>query len=542
MPDLETALRSHGRRARALGSPVVIASYALDWVVLIAVGVVGYVLGNITPKKRPFSLQDPNISFPYTVHETVSSKLLLICNSVIPVVVILAVTLVVAPAPGPGPATSASAGTGTTPRSPRWWWRRNWQWRRRLWELHAGWLGLALSLVTAWIVTQGIKNLCGKPRPDLLARCQPDFARVFDYVVGYRTPADDGAAAAAGPYNGQLVSADICKNPDAALLDDGFRSYPSGHSSSAAAGLIYLSLFLTSKFAVAPSRSVPQGGLHHARPTQRLRGGGGGGGGGGRGDAAPRGPRPLLLSSSSPYRAVRNPSHADGGSGPPSPDPTLPPPTPTVGATTTNPTTTSTTTAAKPPHLGPGPSPGPGAAQQRLKQKPKQKPKQDRSLSSASASAAAPLLLLLAAALPVFLAVFVAASRWCDFRHHGFDILFGFALGAASAFLAFGLCHQPVGAGLARGPRSRARAFWGRGEGEDGDGHGHDDDDDEDDDGEDDEEEEEWWRRQQQGRRGSDVDAVHGPGAVELRVRHRAKPGDLERSESSRGIVDSGYA
>jgi hypothetical protein len=45
------------------GDWVVIASYVFDWAILIAVGVVGLVLGNITPNKRPFSLEDPNISY-----------------------------------------------------------------------------------------------------------------------------------------------------------------------------------------------------------------------------------------------------------------------------------------------------------------------------------------------------------------------------------------------------------------------------------------------------------------------------------------------
>lgn len=41
---------------------VLIASYATDWIVLIAADAVGFVLGNITPNRRPFSLDDPNIS------------------------------------------------------------------------------------------------------------------------------------------------------------------------------------------------------------------------------------------------------------------------------------------------------------------------------------------------------------------------------------------------------------------------------------------------------------------------------------------------
>jgi hypothetical protein len=41
---------------------ILIASYVTDWACLIAAGVVGTVLGNVTPTRRPFYLNDPNIS------------------------------------------------------------------------------------------------------------------------------------------------------------------------------------------------------------------------------------------------------------------------------------------------------------------------------------------------------------------------------------------------------------------------------------------------------------------------------------------------
>jgi membrane-associated phospholipid phosphatase len=75
----------------------------------------------------------------------------------------------------------------------------------------------------------------------LLARCQPDLANFAKYVLtGFPTT----------PLDSALVSAAICTQPDLALLDDGWRSFPSGHASFSAAGLVYLSLFLASKFAI----------------------------------------------------------------------------------------------------------------------------------------------------------------------------------------------------------------------------------------------------------------------------------------------------
>lgn len=40
-----------------------IASYIFDWIVLIVITVVGYVLGRIEPNKRAFSLADRDISY-----------------------------------------------------------------------------------------------------------------------------------------------------------------------------------------------------------------------------------------------------------------------------------------------------------------------------------------------------------------------------------------------------------------------------------------------------------------------------------------------
>lgn len=47
---------------RKKGGWVLAASYVWDWIILVIVGVVGFILGDITPNKRPFSLEDPNIS------------------------------------------------------------------------------------------------------------------------------------------------------------------------------------------------------------------------------------------------------------------------------------------------------------------------------------------------------------------------------------------------------------------------------------------------------------------------------------------------
>ncbi|KAK4128043.1 acid phosphatase/Vanadium-dependent haloperoxidase [Parathielavia appendiculata] len=104
---------------------------------------------------------------------------------------------------------------------------------------HVAVLGLAISLILASFLTDVIKNAAGRPRPDLLARCVPEPG----------TPRD------------VLVTIAVCtrsSKTDHHTLHDGWRSFPSGHSSFSFAGLGYLSLFLAGQLRVfahtAPSR------------------------------------------------------------------------------------------------------------------------------------------------------------------------------------------------------------------------------------------------------------------------------------------------
>ncbi|KAL1883887.1 hypothetical protein VTK73DRAFT_7675 [Phialemonium thermophilum] len=370
-------LHQHGQSRRwQRGLWILVASYVLDWIILLIFGIVGYVLGKLTPNKRPFSLEDRDISFPFTIHETVPAWVAMIANTVAPIIIIIVISLVFVP--------GRTVPLGTP---------KALVWKRKLWELHMGLLGLGLSLISAWFITNGMKNMFGKPRPDLLSRCQPDIAHVSQYVVG-------GIANISS--NGQLVSADICKNPDKSLVDDGFRSYPSGHSSSSAAGLLYLSLFIASKFAItipflAPA-SYTDAASYTAFPSRYTRAN--------RGDGDLNGEAYELRDQKPRDEVLSRPS-----------DP---------------------------------------AMRQRLT-------RHRTTVAAVRRQAAAPPLYLLAlCVLPFFGAVFISGSRWFDFRHHGFDILFGFFIGTLTAVFAFRYYHLPLsqGAGWAWGPRSPDKAFW----------------------------------------------------------------------------------
>ena len=67
--------------------------------------------------------------------------------------------------------------------------------------------------------------------------------------------------------------------------------------------------------------------------------------------------------------------------------------------------------------------------------------------------------------LPLFLvsvAIYISSTRFTDYRHHGFDILFGSLLGVGLSWSSFRLYHLPIrtGAGWSWGPRSASRAWY----------------------------------------------------------------------------------
>ena len=82
----------------------------------------------------------------------------------------------------------------------------------RLWELNCGILGLLLAQGAAFVITGALKNATGKPRPDLIDRCRPRSGSADPPVFG-------------------LSNSTICTQANHARLKDGFRSFPSGHSS-----------------------------------------------------------------------------------------------------------------------------------------------------------------------------------------------------------------------------------------------------------------------------------------------------------------------
>jgi len=188
-------------------------------------GAVGVGLSKIHGYRHAFSLNDPSISFPYKQNEIISTGVLFIVGLVVPAAVTLLVALIFVP----GPTVAKS-----TPKPLIW--------RRKLWEWNTAWMGLGVALAGTHLVTQGLKDIMGKPRPDLLARCQPNVRDAANYAVGGL-----GFQFAGAPI---VVDWHICQQRDDSILADGFASFPSGHTSFSWAGMTYLTLFLCAKFAI----------------------------------------------------------------------------------------------------------------------------------------------------------------------------------------------------------------------------------------------------------------------------------------------------
>ncbi|KAL3473581.1 phosphatidic acid phosphatase type 2/haloperoxidase [Aspergillus californicus] len=222
MDRLPSKLPFSTRRLR----PRVVVSYILDYVILVACVVGFYILDRIEPYHQHFSLQNISLQYPYAVHERISIFAAVACSGGGPLVIIAVYTLLIDGLFSHNKPLNQSNGKRQLTGPHRF--------KDRLWEFNCGFLGLVLSQAMTFVITQALKNACGKPRPDIIDRCQP------------RLGSEDG-----NPYG--LSNSSICTG-DPHLLKDGFRSWPSGHSSSSFAGLFYLSLWIGGKLHIMDNK------------------------------------------------------------------------------------------------------------------------------------------------------------------------------------------------------------------------------------------------------------------------------------------------
>lgn len=104
--------------------------------------------------------------------------------------------------------------------------------RASLHKHHSTILGLFIACLLTSFLTDVVKNMVGRPRPDLIARCKPMVDTPHYTLVTYK----------------------VCTETDQHVLHDGWRSFPSGHSSFSFAGLGYTALFLAGQLRIFRDR------------------------------------------------------------------------------------------------------------------------------------------------------------------------------------------------------------------------------------------------------------------------------------------------
>lgn len=105
---------------------------------------------------------------------------------------------------------------------------------KSFWDVNNAVIGLLYSLITAAVFQVFVKWLIGGLRPHFLAVCQPDVSRVEQGGDGFRSV---------------MFTADICTG-DRNQINDSLESMPSGHSTAAFAGFMFLYFYLNAKLKV----------------------------------------------------------------------------------------------------------------------------------------------------------------------------------------------------------------------------------------------------------------------------------------------------
>ncbi|KXH52044.1 PAP2 superfamily protein [Colletotrichum simmondsii] len=112
---------------------------------------------------------------------------------------------------------------------------------RNIWDVNNGIIGLIFSISLATLIQVIIKQLIGGFRPYFLAVCMPDITRAAS---------NNATGLNAVGFQQIMYSVNVCTQPDHDKLKNAMTSFPSGHSTAAFAGYVYLFLYLNAKLKV----------------------------------------------------------------------------------------------------------------------------------------------------------------------------------------------------------------------------------------------------------------------------------------------------
>ncbi|KAG0347715.1 hypothetical protein BG004_007126 [Podila humilis] len=177
-------------------------SYIQDWGLVLIVLVSFGFIDQVEPYHRQFSVTNLSIQHPFAKQETVPVWMLFTVALIIPGILMSLVAVF---------------------------------YKKSYTDLHNALLGLMLTQSLVLIVTDSIKITVGRPRPDFLDRC----LSIYDNAAA-GTP----VGPLYDPIN-MLSTSAICTRRE--LLRDGFKAFPSGHSSFSFGGLGFLAMYLAGK-------------------------------------------------------------------------------------------------------------------------------------------------------------------------------------------------------------------------------------------------------------------------------------------------------
>ncbi|KAE9606105.1 hypothetical protein Lal_00025201 [Lupinus albus] len=172
-------------------------SHKQDWLILVLLGAIEGVLNIIEPFHRYIGKDMmADLMFPFK-EDTIPMWAVPILSIFIPIVIFVAFYLV----------------------------------RKDIYDLHHAILGLMFASLITGVITDSIKDAVGRPRPNFFLRCFPDKIPVFDIDTG-----------------------DVLCSGDAKVIKEGYKSFPSGHTSWSFAGLGFLTWYLSGKVRVFDRR------------------------------------------------------------------------------------------------------------------------------------------------------------------------------------------------------------------------------------------------------------------------------------------------
>ncbi|XP_017240635.1 lipid phosphate phosphatase 2 [Daucus carota subsp. sativus] len=165
-----------------------------DWLMLLVLGVIVWMLNAVEPFHRYLSeeMLSPEIKYPFK-DDTVPMFVVPVYAVLIPCIIFITFY------------TS----------------------RRDVYDVHYAIMGILYSVLITAVVTDAIKDAVGRPRPNFFFRCFPDGKQVFQ---------TDGDV--------------MCTNLETKVIKEGYKSFPSGHTSWSFAGLGFLAWYLCGKIKV----------------------------------------------------------------------------------------------------------------------------------------------------------------------------------------------------------------------------------------------------------------------------------------------------